>query len=504
MRKIITLTAASLLAANLHAQAPAIEWQACFGDNKPDFGYSMNPVPSGGYIIGGFTSMYSTENQDEEFLVIKTDDSGDIEWQKNYGGSENEQLRSIRPTADGGYIMAGETASNNGDVSGNHGGQLDWWIVKTDADGEIEWQKCLGGSGQDGARDIYPVSDGYIAVGYVISEDGDINATLPNNDGMWFLWVVKLDLIGNIQWKKLVLNEGGYANSVSGTADGGCIIAGRGMEFPVSEGSAMEDFYVLKLDASGNTIWEKYLGGTNSEEAFYVKTTPDGGCIVTGSAWSEDGDVSENKGGPDAWLVKLDETGDIEWERSFGGSNGDASLAANFTSDGGYIATLLGFSNDGDFIENQGDIDCWVVRLDNEGNTLWLKNIGSEGYDDSYAIHPIAEGGFIMAGNIFCTGDIEGSNDSLSFWMVKLDEEEISGLEDVESDKLSVYPVPAKEILNFSKELKAVEIFTVEGKKVLVANNSTYLNVSNLQLGTYIIRMQTADGKVTTQKIIKN
>ena len=177
-----------------------------------------------------------------------------IQWQKCLGGTDYDWASSVQQTADGGYIVAGTANSNNGDVTGNHGGR-ESWVVKLDSNANIQWQKCLGGTNWDGASSVQQTSDGgFIVEGYANSNDGDVTG----NHGSIECWVVKLDGSGNIQWQKC-------------------------------------------------------LGGTGYDDAFSVKQTADGGYIVAGETNSNDGDITGNHGGGDNWIVKLDSSANIQW-----------------------------------------------------------------------------------------------------------------------------------------------------------------------------------------------
>ena len=259
----------------------------------------------------------------------------EIEWQKSLGGSYFDEARSIQQTSDGGYIVAGNSYSNDGDVSGNHG-EWDYWIVKLNDTGNIQWQKCLGGSEFDIAYAIQQTSDGgYIVAGMTESNDGDVS--------------------GNH----------GY-----------------------------DDYWVVKLDDTGNIQWQKSLGGSESEWAYSIQQTTDGGYIVAGWSYSNNGDVSENHGDDDYWVLKLDNTGNIQWQKSLGGSSVEWAHSTQQTSDGGYIVAGWSKSNDGDASGNHGETDVWVVKLAGSGVTTYEITTSSEP----------AEGGTTTGGGIYNYG----------------------------------------------------------------------------------------------------
>jgi len=238
-----------------------------------------------------------------------------IEWQKSLGGSANEKAHSIQQTFDGGFIITGWTRSNNGDVSGYHGGGScdagDYWVVKLDAESpsSIVWQKCLGGSLGDAANSIQQTTDGgYVVVGFTNSNDGDVSG----NHGLSDYWVVKLDALGDIVWQKCL---GGHssdgASSIQQTTDGGYIVAGftNSNDGDVSGNHGLSDYWVVKLNSSGSIEWQRCLGGSDYDGAYFIQQTTDSGYVIAGLSYSNDGDVSGNHGGEDYWVVKLNAGG---------------------------------------------------------------------------------------------------------------------------------------------------------------------------------------------------
>ncbi|MEQ8154951.1 MAG: hypothetical protein ABRQ25_08735 [Clostridiaceae bacterium] len=230
----------------------------------------------------------------------------EIEWSKSFGGSGYDSVISSQQTTDGGYIMAVQSDSNDGDVTGNHGG-YDYWIVKLTKSGAISWSKCLGGSGSDDVYGIQQTSDGgYIAAGASGSKDGDVAG-----------------------------NHGGY------------------------------DAWIVKLTSNGEISWSKCLGGSNADCAYSIQQTNDGGYIVAGVSNSNDGDVSGNHGYNDYWVVKLNSNGEISWSKCLGGSGFDGTRIIQQTRDGGYCAACYSDSTDGDITKNHGIVDYWVAKFDN-------------------------------------------------------------------------------------------------------------------------------------------
>jgi uncharacterized repeat protein (TIGR02543 family) len=346
-----------------------------------------------------------------------------IEWQRSFGGSDYERAQSIQQTTDGGYIVTGYTESNDGDVIGHHG-DCDAWVIKLDSSGSLQWQKALGGSDDDYGQSIRQTSDGgYIMAGYANSNDGGVNG----NHGRSDCWVVKLDPSGEIQWQKLYGgsdDDAGY--SIQQTSDGGYIVAGdsesadgdvtdhRG---PVDEA----DYWIIKLDSSGTIQWQKSLGGTNNDRTASIQQTTDGGYIVAGYSWSSDGDVRGSHGGEDYWVVKLDSSGEIQWQRALGGSGHDWAQSIQQTTDGGYVVAGWAGSNNGDVVGYHGSDDYWVVKLNSSGVIQWQKALGGTGYDWGRSIQQTVDGGYVVAGTSNSKdGDVGSSHADWHAWVVKL------------------------------------------------------------------------------------
>ena len=288
-----------------------------------------------------------------------------IQWQKCLGGTVTDEANSIQQTSDGRFIVAGYTFSNDGDVSGNHGNS-DYWVVKLNSSGDILWQRCLGGTDDDYAYSIQQTSDGgFIVAGQTYSNDGDVSG----NHGYDDAWVVKLNSSGDIEWQKcLGGTDDDYAYSIQQTSDGGFIVAGQtySNDGDVSGNHGYDDAWVVKLNSSGDIEWQKCLGGTNDDRAYSIQQTSNGGFIVAGYTYSNDGDVSGNHGYWDTWVVKLNSSGDIEWQKCLGGTSDDYANSIQQTSDSGFIVVGYTFSNDYDVSENHGYDDAWVVKLINE------------------------------------------------------------------------------------------------------------------------------------------
>ena len=367
MNKIILTLLCFFLTSKLFAQ-PIIEWQKCLGGSQADGSNSIQQTTDGGYIVGGYTDSNDGDvtnlHVPSDYWIVKLDNVGSIEWQKCLGGSNDDYANSIQQTIDSGYIVAGISKSNDGDVSGNHG-LGDYWIVKLDNAGNIQWQKCLGGSNEDYAYAIQQTFDsGYIVTGYTTSTDGDVTGfhTLPD------FWTVKLNSFGIDQWQKCLGGSNiDIARAVQQTLDGCYIIAGETLSHDgdvTGIHGSNNDFWIVKLSSSGSLEWQKTYGGSMIDQAYSIQQTLDSGYIVAGRAYSTDGDVNGLHGTIDCWIVKLNSTGSIQWNKCLGGASAEEAYNIKQTSDGGYIIAGKTRSTDGDVTGNHGGLgDFWVIKL---------------------------------------------------------------------------------------------------------------------------------------------
>ncbi len=403
--------------------APSIQWAKCFGGENYDYADMIQQTSDNGYIIGGMTRSLGGDitgkHANSDFWIVKLDENGKLLWQKTLGGSGDDYCNSIQQTSDGRYIVGGETESNDGDVTSNNGG-YDFWVVKLNAVGKIVWQKTFGGSQYDNANSIQQTSDGgYIVAGETESFNGDV----VGNHGSSDYWIVKLDANGSMMWQKTLGGRGfDAANSIKQTFDGGYIVTG----FTLSSGGDVtnyrggNDFWVVRLDAKGNIVWQKTLGGSFEDDAYSISQTSDGGYIVAGRTLSNNGDVIGNHGDYDSWVVKLDGNGTLIWQKTLGGTEEEEASSVQQTLDGGYIVAGFTKSINGDVTSNRGEKDAWIVKLDMNGNIVWQTVHGGSENDDISSVQQTADGKYIVAGYSNSTGgDVIGNHGLSDFWIVK-------------------------------------------------------------------------------------
>ena len=502
------LVAFMLFNLNLSAQPGSIEWEHNYGGSEGETANDIQTTDDGGYIVAGQSDSadgdVSENNGDDDYWIVKLDGSGNIEWEGNYGGSARERAYSVQQTDDGGYIVAGDSESDDVDVSGNNG-EYDYWVIKLDSTGNIEWEENYGGSDFDRAESIQQTSDGgYIVCGESNSDDGDVS----DNNGEDDYWVLKLGSSGIIEWEE---NYGGSytdnANSILQTDDGGYIVSG----YTNNSGSDL-DYLVIKLDNSGGIEWDKNYGGSDNDGATSIQATNDGGYIVAGGSTSSDGDVSFNYGGADYWIVKLNSSGVIEWENSYGGNFRDEPQSIQQTTDGGYIIAGGSMSDDGNVSSNNGLEDYWVVKIDGSGNIEWEETYGGIAFDTPDSVKQTDDGGYIVAGNsLSADGDVGGNQGTVDMWIVKIEGSGTMGTSnDVLDSDLKIYPNPTRKNITVenigSQEPQNAILRDISGRMISqqeIDNPSSFQIKLEQETGIYIIELKYANGNRTFQKVLK-
>jgi hypothetical protein len=325
-----------------------------------------------------------------------------ILWQRSYGGSADDGASCIVQTTDRGFVFAGHTNSNDGDVTGLHGvSNDDIWVVKLDSLGNIEWEIPFGGTQRDEANSIIQTFDGgYALAGSTSSGDGDIGHATYGGDDFWLL---KLGKTGGIEWEKTFGGSGDDdAYSIIQTADSGFAVAGRTFsnDSDVTGNHGSEDYWVLRLNLQGKLLWQRAYGSRGADEAHAIVQTFDGGFAVAGWAGSNGGDVVGEHGSADFWILQLDTNGTLKNGKCFGGSSGDFAYSLAQTSDSGFVIAGSTTSSDGDVtgIQSPDTSDAWIVRLNKALQIMWEKTYGGTNEDMAEAIVSTLDGGYAVAG----------------------------------------------------------------------------------------------------------
>jgi outer membrane protein assembly factor BamB/pimeloyl-ACP methyl ester carboxylesterase len=359
-------------------------WSKTYGGTASDVGWGeIVQTSDGGYAMAGSTSSYGAGDSDG--WLIKTDAAGNVQWNKTYGGTGGDAPLGMIQTTDGGYAMIGGTASFG--TVGN-----DIWLVKTDSAGNMQWNKTYGGTGAERAWSAVQTIDGGYAIGGWTTSFGAGGADL---------WLIKTDSTGNMQWNKTFGGNGtDYGLSIVQTNDGGYAVAGSTTTFGV--GSA--DVWLVKFSSSGVMEWNRTYGGTGYDEAYALRIASDGGYAM--GCWTN----SFGAGGNDFWLVKTDSAGNMQWNKTYGGTGAENANCMVLTSEGGYAMTGSTTSF------GAGNSDFWLVKVDAAGNLQWNMTYGGTGAETGYSVVQTSDGGYAVLGSTNSFG--AGGSD---FWLVKVD-----------------------------------------------------------------------------------
>ena len=421
----------------LQAQAPDLEWDVTIGGNIWEELNTMVPLDDGSYVIGGYTSssmdgdMTQASNGSGEYWMVNVDPQGDIIWNRNYGALGLERLWDIQVTQDGGFILGGSSESGaSGDKSGELRGETDLWIVRTDAAGTILWERTIGGTkSEDLVAGIMPTTDGGFLLAAYSNSDSGFEKSEDSRGGYDF-WLIKLDADGAILWDKTYGGEGDDISFCIAQAPDGFLIGGlswsgiSGEKTDVARG--LTDYWLLKIDPAGNILWDKTYGGDAIETLITILPVSDGGYLLGGQSSS---DISWEKtefsfGHLDYWVLKIDEEGAVEWDKTYGGLDLDVLHAIQETPTGDFIMGGVSASSQtgNHTTTSQGGYDYWIISTNKSGTKRWEKSIGGSGDDAMTCIIPASDGGFLIGGHSNSnasgdkTADSKGMND---MWIVK-------------------------------------------------------------------------------------
>ena len=364
-------------------------WNQTYGGMAYEEARSIVQTRDGGYAIAGWTNSFGSGDYD--VWLVKTDSSGNMEWNQTYGGAGEDRAFCVVQTSDRGYTVAGWTLSFGA-------GNFDFWLVNTDSMGNTKWNRTYGGTNSDFAYCVIQTSDR----GYAIT-----GATRSSGAGWYDFWLIKTDSYGNMQWNRTYGSASeDRAYSVVQTSDGGYAITG----FAYAPGGGYPDFWLVKADPYGNMQWNQTYGGDYDDRAYSVIQTVDGEYAVAGATKSFGANPRDTW---DFWLVKTDSSGNMQWNQTYGGFYDDAAWSVAQTSDKGYAIAGWAIPYAG-----AGWNDFWLVRTDSAGYMLRNQTYGGTDPDVAYSMVPTSDGGYALAGATWSDG--AGLTD---FWLVKTEGE---------------------------------------------------------------------------------
>ncbi|MDO6676548.1 hypothetical protein Q4517_13450 [Tenacibaculum sp. 1_MG-2023] len=386
---------------------PEVSLVKTLGGSVNESGRSVINTIDGGYIVAGFTQsidgdIETTKNTIQyDFWVLKFDTNDNLQWQKTYGGSKDDKAFKIIQTNDSGFAIVGYGKSDDGDVEINQGFD-DVWILKLDSNGIVVWKKNTGFSGADQGFSIIQTSDGGYFVGSILdvtASGGLGNSKQAAKHAGGDYWGIKLNTNGGIEWRKYF----GGTNTdtcydIAEATDGYLLIGSSDSnDVDIKNNKGSYDFWVVKIDKSGNLLWEKSFGGTEIDEARAITKTNDGNFIIVGDTRSSDKDISQNNGGADLWAIKITSQGKLLWQKNYGGSSFDVGRSIKKTSNGDFLISGSSRSADNNFT-NKGQNDALIMKIDTDGNLLWQKTIGGTEIDFCYDAVELTNGNIIAVG----------------------------------------------------------------------------------------------------------
>lgn len=372
--------------------------------NTNDEGYAVL-----GHTQSSDFDIKNKTNDSYDFWFLKFDSDNNLEWSKTFGGSDDDRGRDAIQTNDNGFLITGFSRSSDGDVSSNQG-NYDFWTLKLDATGTIIWEKSFGFSGSDQAYVVKETTDnGFLLGGSLdVSASGGQGNSKSRHAGGDF-WLIKIDENGAKLWSRYF---GGLFTDtlydIEETNNGDYLLVGSSdsSDTDITNNIGDYDFWIVKLDKEGNKIWEKNYGGTQPDEAYTITKTADNQFLIAGNSRSADVNVSQNRGSSDIWLIKINGDGDLIWEKSYGGSNFEIANKIIKGNQGNFYLTGSSRSLDFDVSKNEGNKDIWIIKINENGNLIWEKSIGGSELDEANGIIETSNNGIIIVGESW-SSDIE-------------------------------------------------------------------------------------------------
>jgi hypothetical protein len=520
--------------AQLAAQFPNLAAPKLYGGTKEDVFNAVIPTFGNGYIAVGYTWSSDFDGVgnrgSSDFFIAKFSASDQIEWKKTYGGAGFETGFAVRQTRDSGYIVAGDTyfSANTGDVGASKGA-IDAWLLKLDKTGTIVWKRSYGGSESEGFSAIeLTADDGILAVGYTASSNGDVTS---NRGGDSDAWAIRLNADGSIKWQKTfggTKRDEFYDVAKVGTdwvvvgftdSQDGDIVAPKGVQ----------DGWAMRLtDSTGAVVWKKNYGGTDFDGLNSVKMLPLVGVdwlVVTGASVSNNGDLSGNHGGFDAWQMRLDATtGAVDWSKLYGGTKDDKFNDLVYASGDLYG---IGFteSNDGDIRRPyQGGGDAWLVKSKLMDGAIWgeqcvggtLKDVANAFVYLPTIRNFIAVGSTKSTDGYFATATNRGG---VSDAFVSRIYQVIDGVNDVKTNNIAlISPNPADDVVKielkkdpsvsaaFLTNFGRLSLVDALGKVVFsnsITENTFSISTKSFTNGVYFLKIESQEGRVwAVQKLV--
>lgn len=511
-----------------NSYAQDILWEKTIGGKHADYLFDAIPTADYGFLLAGSSLSRKTGSKtddnsgDLDYWLWKMDEDGKLDWQKSFGGSGADFLHSIQLTPDGGFILGGHSESEKGfHKKDSCKGKSDYWIIKLDAKGNEQWQKTIGGNSMEQFKTIINTRDG----GYLIggsSNSGISGDKTEKSRGNLDYWVLKLDKTGNIEWQKTL--GGKYADvlkSMIQTEDGGYLVGGTSNS-PISGDKnashyGLNDFWLVKLNEKGEQVWEQSLGGEGDDQLQTVLQTVDGHYLIGGHSNSgTTGNKNKtNKSGSDIWLVKMKEDGEILWQETYNFGKVDLLTSVIANKDGTFL--VGGFAKtetqNAKHKDAQGINDYIYFKIKENGETLWKESVGSKGEDILSKAIPLRDGGYLLAGTSKgeTSGDKNAAVGGYDFWVVKIKDEDKP---EVKRESIEAMPNPTMQFTNivvgYEFERGTCSVYDLAGNQLqsfTITERIVPVDLGSLPVGIYVVEVKTnvqQDGVKVIKGITKN
>jgi len=443
-----------------------ITFEKTIGGAQKDYGYDVIITEDGGFLICGLTYSYGAGEND--CYLVKTDNYGEVQWEKTYGGASYEYALKVKETNDGGYLLGGTTLTYGE-------GSNDYYLIKTDNNGNSQWEKTYGGWNVDVLNDMEQTSDG----GYIL-----IGKSQSFTNFSSCVYMIKTDQNGDTLFtKKYGGPDLNWGLSIEITNDNGYIICGKTSSF----GAGGQDVYLIRTNESGDTLWTKTYGGDTDDWGNDIIITDDNGFVIAGTTnydWiDENGDV---------YVLKTDPEGIIEWEKTYSYTQYEFANRIIKTSDNGFM--LVGATNS----FGAGEYDLYFLKTDANGDTLWTKTYGYSDREIGYSVKQPDSGGYILTGYTNSIG-----NGDYDIYLIKTDEDgNVQNIMDpVITDNtinLEIYPNPCNDYINIKinnpdniKEL-FLEILNINGQVIYrneFHDTQEEIDMSGFSKGVYTVKV---------------
>ena len=490
-----------------------ILWEKSIGGKHADYLFDAVPTADYGFLLAGSslsgkTGKKTDANQgDLDYWLWKMNEHGDLEWQKSFGGTGSDFLQRVELTNDGGFILVGTSNSPKGEGKKEDSrGQEDIWVIKLDAKGTEEWQKTIGGSSQELVHSIRQTVDG----GYIIgaSSASEVSGEKESNSrGAMDYWIIKLDKKGKIDWQQ---TYGGLYNdflkSIEQTHDGGYIVGGYSNSpesgDKTNRNFGIGDYWILKLDKSGNLEWQKTLGGDKDDQLAILIQTRDGDFILGGNSNSGVSETKSksNRTGTDFWVIKLNKEGEEIWQETY--HFGQSDILTSIVENEDKTLLIAGFAKsevNGTKKSDSEDINDYAfIKIKEDGEEIFKRTVGSNGEEIMRKVIITRDGGYLLTG----TSSGEASRDKKSavgsqdFWVVKLKDKDKR-----KEDKLAIeaFPNPTAQytnvIIGYDYEKGTCSVFDLAGRQLqsfdIAKERTIPVDLGGLPEGIYVIEIKT-------------